>query len=76
MCTSPGWARRPATSSSSRSEALSLSRRRSLPVAPRKPLEQSFKPRHALAQIGYVAMQIPKKADDGDGGRDDGDEFG
>ena len=37
-------------------------------MAPREPLEQSFKPRHALAQIGYVAMQIPKEGDDGDGG--------
>ena len=45
-------------------------------MAPRKPLEQSFKPRHALAQIGYVAMQTPMEADDGDGGRDDGDESG
>lgn len=62
--------------SSTRSEALSLSRRRSFTVAPRKPLEQSFKLRHVLAQIGYVAMRIPKEAGDGDGGRDDDDEFG
>ena len=69
-------AHRPASSSPARGEALSLSRRRSFTVAPREPVEQSFEPRHALAQIGYVAMQIPKEGDDGDGGRDDGDEFG